>query len=308
MCFRKTVKIASIVLALAALLLLLCSCSPRLRSHSFLVDGNILVESDLIYKKIDDIKLELDMATPKGKGPFPTLIYIFGNGWGHWSGGKSLYYPNILQAARRGYVAVAIDYRLTSIKVEGRTRYLYPAQINDAKAAVRWLRANSRKYKIDPSKIGAIGFSSGGHLSLLLGLTSPEDGLEGDFDGMQYSSRVQAVISSSGPTDLRRDPRNPESEAAILELIGGSLKEFPEMYTRASPITFVKSDSPPVLLIHGSEDNEVPLEQANLLDEALKRAGVPHELIIMKVPGHQDFTMDPKVLDFMDNHLKMVSK
>jgi acetyl esterase/lipase len=303
----KRVKGKLLLLLLISLLLSLGGCAEKKSNGSYWV-GKVLVESDISFFKSSDFTLRLDMASPKGTGPFPALVYMFGSGWGHWGASKSLYYLNIIQAAQKGYVAVAIDYRQTSTKENGLSKYRYPAQIHDAKAAVRWLRANYRKYNIDPDRIGAVGFSSGGHLSLLLAFTSPEDGLEGDIKGSILSSGIQAVVSSAGPTDLRKSFSNPESKAAIEELIGGSLTEFPDMYAMASPVTFVKADSPPVLLIHGSDDNEVPFEQAIVLNRILQEKGVVHELITRKGAGHQDFTMEPEVLDFIDKHLKKNSQ
>lgn len=140
-----------------------------------------IVENDIVFGNGGGQDLKRDLARPsEGDGPFPALVLLFGGGLGYYTEDRGQCSGEILHAAQRGYVAVAIDYRLTSIKENGKTKDLFPAQIYDVKAAVRWLRANASKYRIDPSRIGVSGWSSGGHFALLLGLTVPSDGLEGD--------------------------------------------------------------------------------------------------------------------------------
>jgi acetyl esterase/lipase len=159
-------------------------------------------EKDLVYGKGGDVELKLNLARPTSDtGSFPALIFLFGGGY--HSGSKEHWRSDIKEAAKRGYVAVTIDYRLTNIKENGKTKYPFPAQIHDGKCAVRWLRANASKYKIDPNRIGVVGFSAGGNLALMLGLTDSSDGLEGDCGDGKISSRVQAVVNLAGPTDLQ---------------------------------------------------------------------------------------------------------
>src|SRR5262249_22409445 len=147
--------------------------------------------------------LQLDLAMPKdGDGPFPAVVCIHGGGWRGGSrqdltrsipplGGRSL----IEYLAGRGYVAATVSYRLAP-------KDKFPAQIEDCKAAVRWLRANAKKYKINPERFGAVGFSAGGHLVSLLGTSDKDDALEGNGGNPEQSSRVQAVVNFFGPTDF----------------------------------------------------------------------------------------------------------
>ena len=272
-------------------------------------ENDFIFEEDITYGKVGDVELALDLARPaSGKGPFPVLVFIFGGGWS--TGSRTQLHLGMWQAAERGYVAVTVDYRLTSVKENGKTKYLFPAQVHDVKCAVRWLRANRRKYKIDPNRIGALGFSSGGHLALMLGLTDSSDGLEGECGKLKYSSRVQGVVSLAGTTELvslYQESKEPLIETFLGDLLGGTPEEVPEQYKMASPLTYVSKDDPPVLSIHGDMDLEVPLRQAELLDVKMKEVGVSHTLIIKKDRGHcgiVNFLEDNTVWDFFDRHLK----
>lgn len=267
-------------------------------------------EPSITYGKGDDVELKLDLARPaSGKGPFPALIFMPGSGWGYNPVGRRQYCSALIKAAERGYVAVTVDYRLTSVKENDKTKYLFPAQVYDVKCAVRWLRANAKKYKIDPNRIGAVGWSSGGHLALMLGLTDPSHGLEGECGNLKFSSRVQAVVSLAGPTELISLYHYRESAvhiptAILVEFLGGTPEEVPDQYKIASPLTYVSKDDPPVLTIQGDRDLFVPPKQAELLDAKMKEAGASHMLIINKGAGHINFWNDKALWDFFDKHLK----
>ena len=260
------------------------------------------LEEGITYAAADGVELKLDLARPStGKGPFPTLIFFAGNGWGYFGGSigtRTVHNLLIVEAAKRGYVGATVDYRAADQKP-------FPAQVYDVKAAVRWLRANAEKYDIDPHHIGAAGWSSGGHLALMLGLTDASDGLEGDGANMDYSSRVQAVVSAGGITELASCYKDSWiAKGFVGAFIGASPEQAPDRYKAASPVTYVTRDDPPILLIHGDKDYEVPFSQAVLLDAKLQEAGVIHTLIVRKGSGHTDFLGDPEVLDFFDKYLK----
>jgi len=263
-------------------------------------------EPGITYGKGGDVELKLDLARPaSGKGPFPALIFIHGSGWGWWSVGRRQYCSALIKAAERGYVAVTVDHRVISVKENDKTKYLFPAQVYDVKCAVRWLRANAKKYKIDPNRIGAVGWASGGHLALMLGLTDSSHGLEGECGNSKFSSGVQAVVSLAGPTELI----SLYHEAAgftpivLVEFLGGTPEEVPDQYKIASPLTYVSKDDPPVLTIHGDRDISVPPKQAELLDAKMKEAEASHMLIIKKGVGQENFWDDNAVWDFLDKHL-----
>ena len=267
-------------------------------------EKDVIRENDIVYGKGGDVDLTLDLARPEKGRRLPALIFIFGGSWR--SGSRTQYSAEIWEAAERGYVAVTIDYRLTSkLNEHGKPKYQFPAQIHDVKCAVSWLRANAKKYKIDPNRIGAVGWSSGGHLALMLGLTDPSDGLEGECGKSKYSSRVQAVVSLAGTSDLlSRYNQSSISVVSIEDLLGGTPEEVPEQYKKASPITYVSKDDPPVLSIQGNMDYKaVPSKQAERLDSKMGGVGASHTLIIKEGKDH-GIAVDNDVWDFFDEHLK----
>jgi acetyl esterase/lipase len=180
----------------------------------------------------------------------------------------------------KGYAAASINYRLSQ-------QALFPAQIEDCKAAIRWLRANAKKYHLDPRHIGVWGASAGGHLVALLGATGGVKDLEGEEGNLDQSSRVQAVVDWFGPTDFATigkglsDPKSP-----VSRLIGGSPQENKEKAAKASPITYVGKDAAPTLIMHGDKDNLVPISQSEELAAALKKAGVEVTFQVVKGNGH----------------------
>jgi acetyl esterase/lipase len=274
-------------------------------------DDTIIVEDNITYGKVGDIELKLDLARPKGDGPFPAIVFIHGGGWS--GGNRQGYRRQIQEAARRGYVAATISYRLMKFdqaKKETTTADpIFPAQIHDAKAAIRWVRANAKNYHVEPDRIGVTGGSAGGHLSLLVGLTDPSSGLEGESGNPEQSSRVQAVVNVFGPTDMALCYET-SSVAWIFRLfMGGTPAEAAECYKAASPVTYVSKDDPPVLTLHGDQDVLVPIEQATTLDEKMKAVGASHTLIVFQGQGHGFRGEDGKkswdaAWEFFDRHLK----
>jgi acetyl esterase/lipase len=239
----------------------------------------ILVERDLTYGKGGDQDLKLDLAMPKeGTGPFPAIVCVHGGGWK--AGSRQSLAKTIEGMGARGYVAVTISYRFSPAA-------RFPAQIEDCKAAVRWLRANAAKYHVDPGRIGAVGFSAGGHLVCLLGTTDKNDGLEGQAGNLEQSSRVQAVVSFFGPTDFTTKTWTDEVEREFLiPLFGTTLEQNPDIYKKASSISYVTKDDPPFLFFHGTEDRLVGLRHSQLLADKLKGVGVNARLVIMEGEGH----------------------
>ena len=234
----------------------------------------------MVYSHAGGEDLQLDVFAPKdAAGPLPAVVILHGGGW--TKGSHDLLRPLAGILAAQGYVATSVGYRMAP-------RHKFPAQIHDVKCAVRWLRANADRYQIDRQRIGVLGFSAGAHLALLLGLTEASDGLEGEGGNAEQSSRVQAVINVSGPTDLTR-PEWPETtRAVIFDLLGGSRELIPGTYRAASPLTYVHRGAPPVLTIHGTADPMVPYEQAKLLHTALRRARVNSRLELLHGQDHGD--------------------
>lgn len=276
-----------------------------------LAADKIILEDDITYGKAGETELKLDLARPQGDGPFPAIVFIHGGGW--HAGNRQSYRGQIQEAAKRGYVAATITYRLMQFdqaKKETTTATtIFPAQIHDAKAAVRWVRASAKKYHVDPERIGVTGASAGGHLSLLVGLTDAAAKLEGDSGNPDESSRVQAVVNVFGPTDMAACYKK-SSVAWIFRLfLGGTPDEAAERYAAASPITYVSKDDPPVLTLHGDQDALVPVEQAQALDEKMQAVGASHTLRIFKGQGHGFGGEDGKkaadaTWEFFAKHLK----
>ena len=247
-------------------------------------------EKDVIYSHAGGEVLKVDVARPaSGIGPFPVILCIHGGGW--QLGNKSIYGEIIRAFARRGYVAASLDYRLTP-------RFRWPAQIQDVKCAIRYLRAHASEYRIDPNRFAVLGDSAGGHLALMAGLTDARDGLEGPSCGdPNISSRVQAVVDFFGPTDLTSMRVPPEGERLVIQAYGGdsnhvlfdltgSMDRSGPIFRKISPVNYVDPADCPVLIFHGTADPLVPLEQSQLLDRALEKAGVPHRLEIVDGGGH----------------------
>lgn len=234
------------------------------------------VVRDLEYVRGGHARQKLDLYLPPGaKGRLPVVVWIHGGAWrgGSKDGGG----PAVGQVAR-GYAVAAINYRLSQ-------HAPFPAQIEDCKAAIRWLRGHAREYNLDPGRIAVWGASAGGHLAALLGTSGGVQELEGKLgDCPEQSSRVQAVVDWFGPTDLANmggahdDAQSPESL-----LLGGPVPRHKDRAVRASPVTYVSKDDPPFLVLHGDKDPLVPVGQSELLAEALKKAGV--EAVLVKIPG-----------------------
>jgi acetyl esterase/lipase len=225
------------------------------------------------------VALKADLALPTGEGPFPAVVCLHGGGW--TSGDRKQMLQTIDVLARRGYVAVAPDYRLAP-------GHRFPACVEDCKAAVRWLRANAGKYRVDPRRIGAVGLSAGGHLACMLAVTTPADGLEGAGGNSDRSSAVQAVVCFAGPLDLTAEELwTKEVLKHNLEpLLGGPPRRNLDLYRKASPMHYSPVAAPPALLVHGSDDKVVPVRQAHALAEQLRARGGKAEVVVLDGEGH----------------------
>jgi acetyl esterase/lipase len=266
---------------------------------------NATIQRDLVYKRVNGSVLALDLYCPeKVSGPLPVIVWLHGGGW---SRGRKERCPAVT-LVQDGYAVASVDYRLTDAAP-------FPAQIEDCKAAVRWLRANASMYNLDPDRIGVWGFSAGGHLAALLGTSGGVRELEGNGDNMSYSSRVQAVCVVSGPGDLLEQYRealehegemNPKVKPALEALIGGSPEQNKAKAMAASPISYVSKDDPPFLIIQGEDDPTVPVSVTRSFYAALKAAGVDVTLEIAAGRGHGvgGRMFQPMIKEFFDKHLR----
>jgi acetyl esterase/lipase len=261
----------------------------------------VQVEQDIVYTKASGTELKLDVSRPAtGDGLFPAVVVIHGGAWR--AGNKSDVRGLSSEFARRGYVAVGPQYRFCP-------KDAFPAQVHDVKAAVRWIKSNAKRYKVDPDRVGAVGFSAGGHLALMLGLTSPSDGLEGDVPAGAPDSRVKAVVNYFGPSDLAASDIPEICKPWVKDFLGGMPTDKPEAAAKASPLTFVSNDDAPVLTFQGTKDALVPYNQAIKLADAMNAKGVAGrvELIVGAQHGwagpELERTVD-ETFRFFDKNLK----
>ncbi|MCM8525472.1 MAG: alpha/beta hydrolase [Lentisphaeraceae bacterium] len=234
--------------------------------------------ANIEFAKEGDKSLQLDLYLPKNSTEkVPVIMWVHGGGWLKGSRTKA----KGLWLVEHGYAIASISYRLT-------TEAIWPAQINDCRSAVRFLRSNAEKYGLNGDKIAAWGGSAGGHLVAVLGTQDlPND--------EKVSSRVQAVLDWYGPSDLLSMPPNNVSEKRTIEqvrnsngakLLGATVRDVPDLAKEASGFWNVSKDDPPFLIMHGEKDPGVPLEQSTKFHEKLKAAGVSSELFIVKGAGH----------------------
>ncbi|MHC5057317.1 MAG: alpha/beta hydrolase fold domain-containing protein [Planctomycetota bacterium] len=284
------------------------------RRQSPPVPEGVEVLRDVVYGTGGGRDLTLDIYRPAAGArsrverpgrPMPVLVWVHGGAWR--AGDKRTGAAHLAPFAARGYFCASISYRLTR-------EAIFPAQIEDCKCAIRYLRAHAGRYGLDPGRIGVWGSSAGGHLVAMLGTAGGARGLEGSGGWAEHSSRVQAVCDWYGPSDLLAMADQPSqmnhnsSQSPEGALIGGVVKENPEAARRASPVTYVDADDPPFLIMHGTRDMTVPFGQSELLNEALRKAGVDVTFRPVEGAGHggQGFRTDEVqrlVGEFFKKHL-----
>ena len=256
---------------------------------------------DITYATVAGEDLKLDVATPKGLDhAVPAVVVIHGGGW---MGGKRQDMTAIAkETAAHGYVSATISYRFAP-------KHRFPAQIEDVKCAVRYLRAHAKELNIDPRHIGAMGVSAGAHLSMMLGTLDSADGMEGDGGNSDQPSKVQAVVSFVGPVNLIIENYT-ETQTQILEaFLGGKPKEKEADCRRASPITYINKGDAPMLCFFGTADPLISYDQAFQITNALATAEVPGRVELILGAGHGwlgeelSRTMGATI-GFFDQHLK----
>lgn len=254
--------------------------------------------ADLVYSSMHGRELLADLYLPEGaKTALPVIVWLHGGGWR--LGDKRLG-PNLSRFfAERGFAMVSIDYRLSG-------EALFPAQVIDVKAAVRWIRSVAGRYSLDGKRIGLWGSSSGGHLAACAALAGPDEFESGEHDG--FSSTVEAVVDGYGPVDFlqmekylpaaSKHETDRESQAVMKAkpvgdadsfeslLIGSPVYSAPEAVRRANPISYMRPGAPPFLILHGQSDILVPWQQSRLLFDALEAAGNDATLLLMEKLGH----------------------
>jgi len=295
-------RLANLVLALAV--------TAYCRAQQAPLPAGVRLIPNVEYAHPDGHSLLMDLylpVRPETAAPVPVILYVHGGAWLSGDRHDRLAVPLVTS----GYAVASIEYRLSQVAT-------FPAQIEDCKAAVRWLRAKSRLYNLDPTHIGAWGTSAGGHLVALLGTTGDVKDLEGNEGNLDYSSRVQAVCDWFGPTDFTQIGEQAKhlpvpsgmdhdaSDSPEAKLIGGPIKQNPDKAKAANPITYITKNDAPFLIMHGDRDPLVPLAQSQLLDKALMAAGVESTLLVVQGAGHGFGGKEnlQKVQEFFDKHLK----
>ena len=226
---------------------------PQAQIVNPLLQAGVVPDMNIIYATLAETPfgkrdLHLDLFRPKKSGKYPALLLIHGGGWR--SGNKSMQVPMAQQIAEKGYVTASVEYRLSP-------EALYPAAVHDIKAAIRFLRANAKKYGINPDKIAITGSSAGGQLAALVGATSGVEKFEGTIGITGVSSTVQAVIDMDGILDFT-DPNesakdtDPAKRSAGAYWFGATFKEAPEKWIEASPLTYAGKATPPMLFINSA--------------------------------------------------------
>ena len=251
--------------------------------HASEANQTARVHKDLEFAKVDGRSLRLDLMLPTGIESPPLVVWIHGGGW---RGGSKSSVP-IRGLVDHGYAVASISYRFTDVAI-------FPAQIHDCKAAIRWLRAHAHKYGYDEKRFVVAGSSAGGHLALLVGVSGDDPSLEGRVGShFDQSSAVQAVVDYFGPADfvLRRKTQ-PEraltTKSGSFALLGGirNGKMDPKLERLASPAMHVTPDDPPLLLFHGDQDETVLLDQSQRMLKAYHKAGAVAELVVFKDARH----------------------
>ena len=288
------------------LLLSLMAPSGYAQRRTARVPDGVAEHRNVAYVTDGHERQVLDLYIPENvDGPLPVIIWVHGGAW--QNGSKDGCPPLRKGYTELGYAVASLNYRLS-------WQSKFPAQIEDCKAAIRWLRANSDQYKLDPNRFGVWGSSAGGHLVAFLG-TSGDVKKFDVGENLDQSSRVQAVCDFYGPTDFNvfvttkgyeshAGENSPESK-----LIGGLVLENPEKVNLVNPITYVTKDDPPFLIVHGEKDPTVPINQSELLFAALQKANVPakFESLAGAKHGGPEFSSRPvekMIRDFFGKHLK----
>jgi acetyl esterase/lipase len=278
-----------------------------------LFSAGVLIERDIAYIPNGDEAQRLDLYLPEksARSPLPLIVHIHG---GAWMGGSKFPCP-FVNLVSQGYAVASVEYRFSQ-------KALFPAQIQDCQAAIRWLRANSKRYNIDPEHVGAIGGSAGGHLSALIGTSGGKKAFPLIGGNEEQSDQVQCVCDVFGPanfTTVMQQAADDKNVRNIFQfnspgdpysrLIGVSLDADREKTDAVSPIHYVSKETPPMLILHGTHDALVPYTQSEELMAALKANGVSAWLQSLPGSGHGGPAFEkPAISDliqkFFDKHLK----
>ncbi len=279
--------------------------APRTAQPAQSDDPHVSIVAEVPYATIAGHPLLLDIYQPTepASTPRPAVVLIHGGGWSSLD--KSTMRTMGVFLAHSGFVAFSVDYRLFSVDKD-KVENPFPAQLDDVQRAVRWIRANAAKYQVDPKRIGAFGHSAGAQLASLLGLEPTRDKSGAALDS--YSSTVQAVVDYAGPTDFTAH-RDADDDDFLNKFLGGDYAHHADLWQQASPVFHVWKDAAPFLIIHGTQDDNVPIAQAQEFADKLKQAGASVKFV--KIEDSHTFSKPEnrlqlaiEVRDFFTEYLK----
>jgi acetyl esterase/lipase len=301
-----------LILLFTLLITVALAQSAKPAPKPFTLPAGIKMEKDIAYIADGDEAQKLDLYLPEKPAdkPLPLIVHIHGGGWR--AGNK---FPCPVSAmVLKGYAVASVEYRFSQ-------KAVFPAQIQDCQAAIRWLRAHSKEYNFDPERLGAVGGSAGGHLSALVGTAGDKKAFAPIGGHADQSDRVQAVCDIFGPADFTTVVQQAAEDKNVKNiftfntpsdpysgLIGTKLDDKPKA-AAVSPVHYVSADNPPFLILHGTHDTLVPYAQSVQLEAALKAKGVAVWLQTLPGSGHGGPAFGkPAVIqlmqNFFDKHLK----
>jgi acetyl esterase/lipase len=263
--------------------------------------------ADILFATVDGHPLKLDLYMPQGAANPPLLVWVHGGSWQR--GTKEG--VDAIDLVRGGYAIASIDYRLSPVAK-------FPAQVHDIKAAIRYLRARAGEYGYDAARIGIMGSSAGAHLAALAGVTNGVPEYEGKVGAnLTQSSEVRVIVSYYGASNLtsilrQSTPYGVGMRVPSLELLlGGGPEAKPELARMASPVFQVDARDPPLLLLHGDQDPQMPINQSHELHGAYQAKGLPVAFEVVHGAVHGDpLFYDAKrtalVKAFLDRYLRAV--
>jgi acetyl esterase/lipase len=295
---RVRLRVSFLLCTLAAV----CSFAPAAEP----TDSRPRVVADVEYARVADQHLMLDLHLPDRSAVAPPLVvWVHG---GAWRSGSRKDMP-LGGLVKRGYAVASVDYRLSPVA-------RFPAQVHDIKAAIRFLRACQGDYGYDARRIAVAGNSAGGHLAALVGVTNGNAELEGAVgEHPSQKSDVQAIVSLYGMSNFttilaQSTPHGLGVRVPALQLLlGGQPEQVPELARLASPVFHVDASDPPLLLIHGDQDPQAPVNQSLELDGRYEALQLPHRLVVLHGSGHggKEFFNDARcdlMASFLAEHLK----
>lgn len=233
---------------------------------------------------------------------YPVIFWFAGGGW--MDTDHNVHLPDLVDLAHAGYIVVGVEYR-DSNKVQ------FPGQLEDAKAAVRYLRANADRFQADPNRFVAMGESAGGHLASMLGVTNGRQEFD-QGDHLDVSSDIQAAVPFYGvvdPLSAKQGSATNDFDFVYRNLLGAEPEAAPDLDQAANPLTYIDRRTVPFLIFHGTDDKVVPVQDSERLYEQLIASQVPADLYILKGAEHMDVKfLQPQVLkiieDFLTQHLQ----